>query len=276
MRLQDKGSLAELACLMREVGPHVALTGAGISTASDVPDFRSPGGLYEGRDPLQLASRTAWREEPTVFWEYYRARAEMLKRARPNPAHHALAALQREGYLGLIASQNVDGLHCQAGSRPLVELHGSISRIACLSCSALKDWDDFPRFQFNREGMPLCPACGGLLSPQVVLFGDELPREALSRTREAIERCELLLCIGSSLQVSPVADLPALALSRGARLAVLTASATPYDQHAQVCLHRPVEELLPELCRLLEVRGQRPPSCETSALRREPAQTERV
>jgi NAD-dependent deacetylase len=228
--------------MLHESSFTVALTGAGISVPSGIPDFRSPGtGLWEKVDPLEVATIQAFRRDPARFWSFYRPRFESLADVRPNPAHKALVELERRGLLEAVITQNVDRLHRKAGTRRLIEVHGSIDTSSCVSCRAswrLEDVDGL----FDERGGAVCTQCGGQVKPDVVLFGELLPEAAMAEAQELAAAADLLLCIGSSLEVYPVAGLPELTLASGGRLAIVTRSATPYDDAAAVRLEGDVVE----------------------------------
>ena len=223
-----------LANLIRESSCTVALTGAGISVPSGIPDFRTPGkGLWERVDPMEVAHIEAFRRDPARFWSFYRPRLEALSGVEPNPAHAALAELERRGLLEAVITQNIDTLHSQAGSERVIEVHGSIRTARCQYCGgefALADLGPL----FDHAGVAVCSDCRGPVKPDVVLFGELLPGAAMAEAEALANRCELMLCVGSSLEVYPVAGLPSLALGRGARLAIVTKGPTPYDAEAMV------------------------------------------
>jgi NAD-dependent deacetylase len=227
--------LAELVLGARSV---VALTGAGISVPSGIPDFRSPGsGLWNEVDPMEVAHIDAFRTEPERFWRFYAQRFASLEDKQPNGAHRALVELERGGRLDGVITQNVDMLHRKAGTRELVEVHGSIAACSCLACGSQVDLACArERIREDADGVPRCERCRAPLKPDVVLFGELLPAPALARARELCERAELLLCIGSSLEVHPVAGLPLLTQRAGGRVAIITRSATPLDDIAEVRL----------------------------------------
>jgi NAD-dependent deacetylase len=245
-------ALDRLAAALAASRYAIALTGAGVSTASGIPDFRSPAGLWAQFDPARYATIEAWREAPDRVWEFYRARLHLLAEARPNPAHEALAALERKGVLRGLVTQNVDGLHGKAGSREVVEVHGGLDEAVCLRCGARTPRAEVERL-LQRPGAPRC-ACGAPLKPGVVLFGELLPEAELERAVALASRSDLVLCCGSSLEVHPVAGLPETAARRGARIAVLTEGPTPYDGVADHRLHEPLHEILPELARRVPAR----------------------
>jgi NAD-dependent deacetylase len=236
-----------LAELIRESSCTVALTGAGISVPSGIPDFRTPGkGLWEKVDPMEVAHIDAFRRDPARFWSFYRQRLEALSGVEPNPAHRALAELERRGLLAAVITQNIDTLHLRAGSERVIEVHGSIRTASCQRCGR-----SFPLARvgelFAPEGVAICPDCDGAVKPDVVLFGELLPERALAEAEALASRAELMLCVGSSLEVYPVAGLPSVTLARGGRLAILTQGPTPYDQDAAIRMGGDVVEELDSL-----------------------------
>jgi NAD-dependent protein deacetylase/lipoamidase len=251
----DFGPSAEvqrLAVLVRESSCTVALTGAGISVPSGIPDFRSPGtGLWENVDPMEVAHIDVFERDPARFWSYYRPRFHSLADKRPNAAHEALAELEGRGLLDSVITQNIDRLHAAAGSHKVIEVHGSIETSSCRACGAsffVGEVEDL----FDEEGVARCAACQGPVKPDVVLFGELLPERAMAEAQELAERAELMLCIGSSLGVYPVAGLPQLTLDAGGALAIVTKGATPYDDEAALRLEGEVDA---ELAALLAALG---------------------
>jgi NAD-dependent deacetylase len=230
------GEAAELARLIREAGSVVALTGAGISVPSGIPDFRSPGtGLWANVDPMEVAHISVWRRDPARFWGFYGQRFAILDGKQPNGAHRALVELERRGALDAVITQNIDGLHAAAGSDP-IEVHGSVASASCLSCGASFPLHDTrERMDRDPEGVPRCD-CGQPLKPDVTLFGELLPEAEIQRAYELAARADLLLCVGSSLEVWPVAELPQVTLDTGGAIAIVTMGATPYDHRAAVRL----------------------------------------
>ena len=231
------GDPAALAELIRSAGSVVALTGAGISVPSGIPDFRSPGsGLWANVDPMQVAHINVWRRDPATFWGFYGQRFAILDGKEPNGAHRALAELERRGALDAVITQNIDGLHEQAGTRELIEVHGSISHSSCLECLRRYELEETrARLADDPVGVPRCD-CGHPLKPDVVLFGEFLPMDAMGRAEELSERADLLLCVGSSLEVYPVAGLPSVCLRAGGVIAIVTQGPTKYDAAAAVRL----------------------------------------
>jgi NAD-dependent deacetylase len=213
----------------------VALTGAGISVPSGIPDFRTPGkGLWEKVDPMEVAHIDAFHRDTKRFWSFYRPRFETLGDREPNPAHGALAELEARGLLEAVITQNVDRLHRKAGSERVIEVHGSIATSSCTSCGTRYELERVADL-FDEDGIATC-ACMGKVKPDVVLFGELLPEAAMAEAQELCEGADLLLCIGSSLEVYPVAGLPELTLAGGGKLAVITQGPTPYDSEAAVKL----------------------------------------
>jgi NAD-dependent deacetylase len=226
-----------LAGLVREAGSVVALTGAGISVPSGIPDFRSPGtGLWENVDPMEVAHIDAWRADPQRFWKFYGHRFQTLEGKQPNGAHRALVELERRGRLDAVITQNIDMLHRKAGTRGLVEVHGTIEHSSCLSCGARYPLAEVrARLAADPDGVPRCDN-GHPLKPDVVLFGEWLPADALDRAYELAGAADVLLCVGSSLEVHPIAQLPGVTRANGGKVAVVTQGPTPWDGRAAVKL----------------------------------------
>jgi NAD-dependent deacetylase len=223
-----------LADLIRESRCTVALTGAGISVPSGIPDFRTPGeGIWEKVDPMEVAHIDAFRRDPARFWGFYRQRLQMLGDKQPNGAHKALAELERRGLLEAVITQNIDTLHTKSGSERVIEVHGSIRTSSCQSCGTEFETKDIEAL-FDEDGAAVCSKCGGPVKPDVVLFGELLPVEAMAEAEALAERADLMLCIGSSLEVFPVAGLPSVTLRSGGGLAVITIGPTPFDSNAVV------------------------------------------
>jgi NAD-dependent deacetylase len=221
----------------------IALTGAGISAASDVPTFRAPGGVWERFDPLKYGSIEALRRAPEDVWEMLWELDRVLEAAEPNRAHLALAELEQMGLVSEVITQNVDGLHERAGSREVIELHGSRLTLSCLRCGEREGRDEVVA-RSGPGGVPTCLVCGGVLRPDVVLFGEELPVRALTRARQVTMECSDLLVIGTSAEVEPAASLPRRALRRGVR--VWQIDPHPHlDTPRRIAL--PAEAALPEL-----------------------------
>ncbi len=235
----------QLAKLIRGADSVVALTGAGVSVPSGIPDFRTPGtGLWTNVDPMEVAHIDVFRRDPARFWHFYGDRFQTLEHKLPNAAHAALARLEQAGLLEAVITQNIDRLHARAGTRGLVEVHGTIDHSSCLVCGTRYPLADVRnRQRVDKAGVPRCD-CGEPLKPDVVLFGEYLPAEALARAEQLAAGADLLLCIGSSLEVYPVAQLPAVTLAAGGDVAIITQGATPLDDRAAVrCRGDVVHEL---------------------------------
>ncbi|MFL5954369.1 MAG: SIR2 family NAD-dependent protein deacylase [Gaiellaceae bacterium] len=223
--MHDAAMLAEL---IRANQPCVALTGAGVSTESGIPDFRSATGIWKRFDPYEVASIDAFHRDPERVWEFYALRLDVLADAEPNAAHRALAEFEARGLVNAVITQNVDRLHLAAGSREVVEVHGSVGSAVCLACGR--------REESVRELLPLprCPGCGAILKPGVVMFGELLPSAAIERATALAQEARLLLVVGTSLEVWPVAGLPEETLACGGSLAIVNREATPFDARAQL------------------------------------------
>jgi NAD-dependent deacetylase len=248
----DAEATARLAELLRESRCTVALTGAGISVPSGIPDFRTPEtGLWAKVDPMEVAHIDVFERDPERFWSYYRPRFNTLGDKRPNRGHEALAEIERRGLLAGVITQNIDRLHRAGGSQTVVEMHGSIATSSCRACGEAFELERVEAL-FDARGVALCASCGGAVKPDVVLFGELLPEAAVARATELAEAAELMLCVGSSLIVHPVAGLPALTLERGGALAIVTQGETPYDDLAAVRLGGEVDE---ELVALVDALG---------------------
>jgi NAD-dependent deacetylase len=226
-----------VAALLRESERAVVLTGAGVSVPSGIPDFRSPGtGLWEDVDPMEVAHIDAWRRDPDRFWSFYGERFASLVDRAPNDAHFALAELERRGLVRAVITQNIDRLHRLAGTDRLIEMHGSIERSVCMQCGGKLSIDKVIALLAAGEGAPECEACIAPLKPDVVLFGELLPERALAEAQALAMDADLMVCVGSSLEVYPVAGLPAITHGGGGRLALITQGRTPYDADADVKL----------------------------------------
>jgi NAD-dependent deacetylase len=238
LHAQPHAERDRLVELVRDARSVVALTGAGISVPSGIPDFRTPGrGLWEKVDPMAVAHIDAFREDPVSFWRFYGERFATLADKQPNGAHRALVAMEAAGRLDCVVTQNVDMLHRTAGTRELVEVHGSIAACVCPSCGDRVELADArARLRAEGDGVPRCSPCGSALKPDVVLFGEMLSEPTLRRAAELCEGADLLLCIGSSLEVHPVAGLPLLTHRAGGRVAIITQGATPLDDVAELRL----------------------------------------
>ena len=226
-----------VADLLRRSECAVVLTGAGVSVPSGIPDFRSPGtGLWENVDPMEVAHIDAWRRDPDRFWSFYGQRFASLVDKQPNDAHLALAELERRGLVRAVITQNIDRLHRLAGTERLIEVHGSIDQSVCMECGGKVPIDRVVRLLAAGDGAPECEACAVPLKPDVVLFGELLPERALAEAQALAMDADLMICVGSSLEVYPVAGLPAMTHGAGGRIALITQGPTPYDGDAEVKL----------------------------------------
>jgi len=243
--------VARLADLIREAQPCVVLTGAGVSTESGIPDFRSPTGIWSQFDPFEYGSIQAFRADPEKVWSFYAPRFSMLTGAEPNAAHLALAELERRGLVQAVVTQNIDLLHERAGSRNVVEVHGSIRTSTCPSCRRRHALAEVLRL-VEASGLPRCTQCAAVLKPDVVFFGELLPAGAMERASQLAREAALLLVVGSSLEVYPVAGLPQEAVEAGARLAIVNKGPTPYDGRADLRIDGSAGDALAGLIRSLE------------------------
>lgn len=239
------------AQLLTQAQHAVALTGAGLSTPSGIPDFRSHDtGLWENYDPMEIATFQAFRRRPADFFNWIRPLARQMFEAQPNLAHYALAKLQQAGRVQHIVTQNIDGLQQRAGAQQVVELHGDIFSGTCVGCYAVYSSAEFHE-QFIEAGrIPTCPRCASIIKPNVILFGEALPVPALMAARRAMSKCDLLLIVGSSLEVAPASDLPMLARSRQARLIIVNQGPTYMDDFCDVLIRDDVAQALPALTAL--------------------------
>jgi NAD-dependent deacetylase len=243
-------ALEQLASLLADARSTIALTGAGMSTESGLPDYRGTTGLWRNQRFEQLASLPMWQAYPEEFWAFYAERLRTLATAEPNPGHLALAELERRGLVHLVVTQNVDGLHQAAGSRAVFEAHGTLAEVECLTCG----WrgpaaNAHAQLDAGAE-TPTCPGCEAILKPAVVLFGEVLPQGFLEVPGK-VEACDLLLCCGTSLGVPPVALLPSHALRAGADLAIVNLGPTACDAVATLRIEGRTGDVLPALLDLI-------------------------
>jgi NAD-dependent deacetylase len=243
-------SVERLAALMDAKRPCVVLTGAGISTESGIPDFRSPSGVWAQYDPMEYATIDAFLEDPAKVWDFYGKRLVMLDEAQPNEGHRALAELENRGWVSAVVTQNIDRLHERAGSRALVEVHGSIRTSSCLDCGTVVPFAEVVALL----PVPGCPSCGRILKPDVVMFGELLPEGAIGHALHLAATAGLLLVIGSSLEVYPVAGLPLETLAGGGSLAIVNRGSTPFDPRAAVTIDGGAGETLRALASALAER----------------------
>jgi NAD-dependent deacetylase len=248
--LADGAAIEDAAELFRKAKRVVALTGAGLSTPSGIPDFRSEGtGLWSRDEPLEVASLTTFRTYPERFFQWFRPLAGQILNAEPNAAHKALADLESPSRELTIITQNIDLLHQKAGSKNVVEMHGSMRTMSCTQCFNTFETKFFIQEFIENGTIPTCPNCNGILKPDVILFGEQLPQSAWFGAQRAARRCDLMLVAGSSLEVLPVAGLPMQALDRGAHLIIVNNTPTYLNVRADVVLMQDVSTILPEIAK---------------------------
>jgi len=227
--LADVEALAEL---LRAAGTCVALTGAGVSTESGIPDFRSPTGIWARYDPMEYATIEAFENDPEKVWGFYALRYRALTEAKPNDAHLALAELERRGIVTAVITQNIDLLHERAGSRDVIEVHGSIRECVCLACGSRYGLDEVLRM-LDGAAVPRC-TCGEVVKPGVVMFGELLAADAIERAFQLARETKLLLVVGSTLEVQPVAGLPWETVTAGGDVAIVNLGPTAFDARARL------------------------------------------
>jgi NAD-dependent deacetylase len=254
----DAATLLSIRCasdIIRGCRNGVVLTGAGISTASGIPDFRSTdNGIWQKFDPFEVASLSAFRYNPQKFYGWIRPLASRMHGAQPNPAHMALAQLEGAGIVKTTITQNIDGLHQRAGTKNVVEVHGTLETLTCVSCYRKVRSAEYSDSYYEYGEVPVCPDCKNVLKPDIVLFGEQLPVRPWLVAQEASKRCDLMIVAGSSLEVLPVAGLPMRALENGAHLILINNSETYIDVRADVVFHQDVVNILPRLAQ--EVLGK--------------------
>jgi NAD-dependent deacetylase len=248
--LASYAAIEDAAELVRKAKRAVVLTGAGISTPSGIPDFRSEGtGLWSRDEPLEVASLTTFRTAPERFFQWFRPLASQIVYAAPNAAHTALVQLEEAGILKTIITQNIDALHQKAGSTCVVETHGTMTTLTCTNCYHTFKADLYLRTYIENGNIPTCPNCHGILKPDVILFGEQLPHAAWVTAQRAARQCDLMLVAGSSLEVLPVAGLPMQALDRGAHLIIVNNTSTYVNVRADVVIMDDVASVLPEIAK---------------------------
>jgi NAD-dependent deacetylase len=239
-------SASNLAELIWRGQPCVVLTGAGVSTESGIPDFRSPSGLWAKFDPLEYGSIEAFRRDPLKVWSFYKPRVAMLTEAEPNAAHTALAELEQLGFVEAVVTQNIDLLHRRAGSREVVEVHGSIRTSTCPGCGRSYELARVLELLAEADA-PACPACGEILKPDVIFFGELLRPALIDLAYELARRARLLLVVGSALEVYPVAGLPLETIGAGGELAIVNHGPTGFDAQASLKIDASAGEVLPQV-----------------------------
>jgi NAD-dependent deacetylase len=244
-------TIAHAAELIGVARRGLALTGAGVSAESGIPTFRGAGGLWTRYDPVKVASIEYFMADPSAYWNVSKERGRVALAARPNPGHHALAALEAGGRLVAVVTQNTDGLHQDSGSRTVIEVHGSSRTVQCLDCGNREPRSEV-QARLDVEMPPRCGICGGtFLKPTVVLFGEPLAQGAIQQAFTLARQADVMLVVGSSLVVYPAADIPLVAVRSGAQLIVINAEPTPFDELAAVVVRGKSGEVLPEIVKLI-------------------------
>lgn len=246
----NRAAMEDAAILIRNAKRAVVLTGAGISTPSGIPDFRSEGtGLWSRDEPLEVASLTTFRTAPERFFQWFHPLASRIVNALPNPAHRALAEFERAGHVQTIITQNIDGLHQKAGSQRVIEMHGTLQTLSCTNCFKRFEAEVFLQPYIETGKIPQCLSCNGILKPNVILFGEQLPHSAWYEAQRAARQCDLMVVAGSSLEVLPVAGLPMQALDRGAHLIIINNTPTYLNVRADVVIQDDVATTIPEIAK---------------------------
>ncbi len=237
--------IEKIAELLANSKHAVVFTGAGISAESGIPTFRGKNGLWKRFDPEEVASIRGFMRNPKAFWNF--ARELILKtKAKPNAGHYAIAELEKMGIVKAVITQNIDMLHQKAGSKRVLELHGSLKFVDCLDCGKTYRWDDL--VDRIKRGEVACDECGSLyLKPRIVFFGEALPKEVLSEAIEEAKRSDVFIVVGSSLQVYPAASIPFIAKDSGAKLVMINADPTDKDRLFDIVLHGKAGEVLPKI-----------------------------
>jgi len=245
---QTQTSIDFAADLFRQSKHAVGLTGAGLSTPSGIPDFRSTGtGLWSSDEPMEVASLNTFRTAPEKFFHWFRPLANQIFNAEPNAAHCSLAKLEQAGRIEAIITQNIDTLHQKAGSKTVIEMHGTMQTLTCTQCYYQVDAQIHLAAFVDKGEIPRCPKCDQVLKPDVILFGEQLPQAAWYKAQQAARRCDLMLVAGSSLEVLPVAGLPMQALDRGAHLIIINNTPTYLNVRADISILEDVAVILPAI-----------------------------
>ena len=245
---QMQENIAYAAELLRKAKHAVVLTGAGISTPSGIPDFRSAGtGLWSRDEPMEVASLSTFRVDPERFFVWFRPLAGQIFKAKPNPAHAALAKLENADYVKGIITQNIDYLHHKAGSKNVIEMHGTMRTLSCTQCFKQESAEKYLKAFIEQGDLPRCPTCKSLMKPDVILFGEQLPQQAWRDAQRECRQCDLIVVAGSSIEVLPVAGLPMQAIDRGAHLIILNNTETYLDVRADLVIQEDVAVIVPAI-----------------------------
>lgn len=244
-------SISKGTQMIQDAQKILVFTGAGLSTESGIPDFRSPGGLWEKYDPEDFYFQKFISDEHARenYWKMSSELYEMLKGARPNSAHLTIAALENSGKLLALVTQNIDNLHHKAGNSPerIIELHGTAVTVSCLDCRKAYDRDEIQARLDSGLKVPYCDHCGGILKPDTVSFGQAMPEEQMARAISCAAACDLCVVLGSSLVVYPAASVPSHARRNGAGLMIINLGETPLDSKADLVIHKPVSTVLSQM-----------------------------
>jgi NAD-dependent deacetylase len=250
---QANSLIEQAAALLHEAQFAVAFTGAGISTPSGIPDFRSPStGLWQHADILKVASIYGFRQDPQAFYDWIHPLAELTLTALPNAAHLSLARLEAEGRLKAVITQNIDMLHRRAGSQTVFELHGHLREATCIHCFKVYPAEPIIRQFIDDHQVPHCPYCHSVLKPNVILYGEQLPVQEFLNAKDYCRRADLIMVIGSSLEVAPASDLPMLAARNGAKIIIINLDTTFMDQQADLRIVGDAAAVLPQIVERLE------------------------
>ncbi|MBI5671501.1 MAG: NAD-dependent deacylase [Chloroflexi bacterium] len=243
------------AALLKQARSVIVFTGAGISTPSGIPDFRSPhSGLWTNADPMEVASIYGFRQNPAAFYNWIYPLAKVTLAAKPNAAHYAVAELEKFGNFGAVITQNIDMLHSRAGSTTVYELHGHLREATCIHCFAVYPAEPIITRYLEDRRVPYCPGCGSVLKPNVILFGEQLPIQQLLGAQDAARKADVMLIVGSSLEVAPASDIPLLTRRHGGKLIIVNLEPTPLDSLAELVIHADAAEILPQIVSSLETR----------------------
>jgi len=238
--------LKQVASLINSSTYTISLTGAGISTESGVPDFRGPSGLWKRVNP-EYATYTFFREHPDIFWEFFMDLYREFKDARPNPAHYVLAELEKRDLLKCIITQNIDGFHQMAGSKKVIELHGDLRKVSCTICKEKYSYEEVEKIIDLKGYPPVCMKCGGILKPEVVLFGEALPYDAINRAYDEAAKADLILVLGTSLFVYPAAYIPEIVKAHEGKVVIINLEKTEKDYIGDIVIHGKLGEILPRI-----------------------------
>jgi NAD-dependent deacetylase len=247
--------IEQAAMLLGSARHAVALTGAGVSTPSGIPDFRSAGsGLWEQMDPLDVATIYAFRQNPQAFYDWVRPWLHRVLDAKPNPAHLALAELERLGVIKAIITQNIDNLHQLAGSQVVYEVHGHLRQATCIHCYRSVPATALIQNYMKNGGVPHCDRCAGVMKPDIILYGEQLPARIILAAQQAARKSDVMVVAGSSLEVAPAGDIPILTKERGGKLIFVNLGPTHLDAIADVVIRADVAEALPVLIQAVRSR----------------------